>query len=200
VWADHTGRFLSHVSRYDKSAHHLLCRFGHDATPRTTIQSARDKALCLDVLAGRVRYAAFDRGSSLQNTGCYESGGPSCAHPLGSALIDIDNDGRRDMVAQMEVTFGGGAGCDFTFLAMEDRKTGALHKSPTNKALMEATRKWGVCSRAVSVPFRYQGAWYIENKYHETNVFDFHNVIRLNGARTEDICWFSVTKEPFIIE
>lgn len=201
VWNDSSGRFLSHVSSFDKAAHNFICRFDYTSTARTTIARAKDKSLCEALLNKQVTYATFSLPNKLQSDHCYESGGPSCALPSKtSAQIDINNDGKNEPVVKMQVAWGGGRGCDFTFLAITNEDGENLQESDTNQTLMTATQKWGTCGGVESLLFRYKGMWYIENRYPDHNVFDFHNVLLIQSGKTQEICLFSVVRTPRVVQ
>jgi hypothetical protein len=199
---DSTGQFMRYASIIENGIHRMICKIGYEDRPVVSIVSAKDSALCRAVLAGNLQYARFDGPSVLAagSASCYKSGGPSCAQSSeSSAFIDIDNDGKPERVVELGVAWGGGAGCDFKFLALPAPDGKRLLTEGIGKVLMDATTKWGTCGGAVSRPFRHRGTWYIENKYSPERIFGYHHVVRIQKSRAEKVCEFSVTQTPYVM-
>jgi hypothetical protein len=200
VWHSGSARLLSHVSKFSEGRHQLVCRYAYSDQVTTTITDATDAELCRAVLGGAVSYAEFSESNELPLNQCYESGGPDCARAGFSALVDIDNDGVTDNVVKMTVAYGGRRGCDFTFLALINKKGDQLDDTAKAEALMGATRKWGICGGATSTIFKYGSRWYVENKYPARNVFDYHEVLLFQGDRSTHACRFSVGRALHVVQ
>ena len=194
---------LIYAAVVDRGQKRLICKFGYDKTPQESIVIGQREAVCHAVLRGDLEYIELTESHGLRNdVRCFESNGPDCARPNGpSGLLDIDNDGVDEQVVSMEVSWGGGRGCGFDFLAIPEPDGSQLKRDGSGKLLLDATATWGdACSGAKSQPFRYDGAVYIENKYLAENPRNYHDIVRIAGGRVEKVCTFYVERKRFIIQ
>lgn len=196
-------RELAYAVVLDQGKYRLICRFGYDKTPQEYLVVGQGNPVCDAVLGGDVDYVELAEPHGLRSDAqCFEDNGPDCAKPTGtSGMLDIDNDGVDERVVSMRVSWGGGRGCGFDFLAIPEPDGSQLKRVGNGKLLLDATATWGdSCPGAVSRPFRYQGVVYIENKYQAEYPRNYHHVVRIAAGAVDEVCTFSVARKPFLIQ
>lgn len=191
-----------YISAIRNGKEKMLCHFSYQREIQTQVFKNTFPRLC--------RYAAkeiaiYSKAAPIESVGpdCLQDpwGSNRCAQPLNDyGIIDIDNDGKPDHVLELDVMNSNV--CGYKYLAILD-SNGRQAETRSAKVLQSVTGR-SDCEPVNSVPFRYEGRWYIENKFDSNSdgggvPSGMHDVYFIHGKKAELICDYSTSVTRHII-
>jgi len=123
----------------------------------------------------------------VQKAGFYET------HPSEkAALIDINNDGKKEIIISLELASGRGPGCDSTFLGVltEDRRD--IDKKFTERL------PGGKCGGTKVTPFVLDGKTYLDERQTSSHA-EHRQIYMLEKDQLKTICEFEVRPENYVL-
>lgn len=152
--------YLSYVTPNNQE--HILCEFRNEAQLSIAYSDEQADGICEAVLntSSDVEAVSFDEPSSellekpdkfitVERTG----------------LVDINNDGRNEPVAEFRITSGAGRGCNFNYFALLDNGGTKLAKGDVQRRFLESQRAHEIemgCGRVVNRLIKYRRKIYLE--------------------------------------
>lgn len=182
---------LHYVSRIGPdNVERVVCRFQTAKVPNVRIVSGGNRRICRAAVRGTLDHVSFDRLHAVTRQDAVKEDWYQ-SHPENrAAMIDIDNDGQREIVVPLVLSSGGGRGCDQTTLRVLDTTRTSFARSPLATAVAEVG---GGCRMSRVRPFVFEGTTYLEHKYHEESPGGPHAVYRIRAGRQEEVCRISAT-------
>jgi hypothetical protein len=169
----------------------IVCEFGQREKPIQLLKKSHDDKVCQCAIKDQLTYVEYDKLHSLsyhelQNAGFYETAPSDKA-----ALIDIDNDGKKELVVSLNLASGRGRGCDSTFPAVLTADRTSIDKSYTEKLPS------GRCGGTKVLPFILNGKTYLDEK--QPGPYAEHRqVYMLDKNELKTICEFDVRPDNYV--
>jgi ankyrin repeat protein len=169
----------------------IVCEFGQREKPIQLLKKSHDDKVCQCAINDELTYVEYDKLHSLsyneiQNAGFYETTPSDKA-----ALIDIDNNGKKELVVSLNLASGGGRGCASTFPVVLTADRTSIDKSYTEKLPS------GRCDGAEVLPFILNGKTYLDEK--QTSPYAEHRqVYMLDKNELKTICEFDVRPDNYV--
>ena len=174
--------YLSQVNQ--DNVEKVVCEFSRRSLPIESLTTSKNNKLCQLALKQQFNYVDFDQESELT----YETIQDAGAFPNSSvtptdmaAQVDINNDGKSELVVGLEMVSGGGRGCSGEQLGVLNKDRDNLDLS-TTQLLPESD-----CGGMKQNPFVFEGLTYIEIL--SNNV---HQIAQLKKEQLETVCEFDV--------
>jgi hypothetical protein len=135
-----------------------VCEFGQREKPIQILKKSYDDNICQRVIHDQLTYVEFDKLHALsydevRNAGFYETGPSDKA-----ALVDIDNDSKKELVVSLELASARRSGCYSVFLAVLTADRTSIDKS------YEAKLPPSTCVGTILTPFIINGKTYLDEK------------------------------------
>ncbi len=157
-----------------------VCQFAQKEEARQMLkQSANDK-LCRLALGNKLKYVAFDRTLLLPDGQPLKAGRYRAYHDSDAAVVDIDNDGKKEMIVHSEYA----ENCSFQYLTAL-----ALDGKSINEKLSDRL-PYGPCG-SVAKPFVYEGKTYIDVVNSSKNA-EYRSVVLIDRMTEQEVCAFDV--------
>lgn len=128
--------YLLHVSPNNKMD--IVCEFGQRLQPIQRLKTSQNDKVCKQALKDHIKYIEFNKPHSVsyedvkaQLAGHYSNAGIDPSEE--AALIDINNDGKKEYVIQLSMESGAGRGCAYTFLSVLTANGAEIDKKLTEK-------------------------------------------------------------------
>jgi hypothetical protein len=178
--------YLSHVTPTNKE--YVLCEFSNQELPVISFAERNYRSICEEVLnnqGSNLEYAVFDKP-------------PNEPKPLAedswrrlekSGLVDINNDGRKEWVAEISITSGAGRGCDANIYSLLN-KEGVLSESVPEKHLLDEMQgeiSDISCGRLSNRLLQIGGKVYFERNVGNNDYFQ-HALFLSSGSDVKKIC------------
>jgi ankyrin repeat protein len=174
-----------------KNEMQIVCEFGQREKPIQLLRKSHDDKVCKSAINDQLTYVEYDKLHSLsyneiQNAGFYETTPSDKA-----ALIDINNDGKKELVVNLQLTSGRGRGCDSNFPAVLTADRTSIDKS------YEGKLPSGSCGGTKVLPFILNGKTYLDEKQTSPNA-DHRQVYMLDKNELKTICEFDVRPDNYV--
>ncbi len=174
--------YLSQVNK--DNVEKVVCEFSRRSLPVGSLTTSKNNKLCQLALKQQFQYVDFDQESELtyetiQDAGAFPN---SSVTPTDTAAqVDINNDGKSELVVGLEMVSGGGRGCS-------GEQLGVLNKNRDNLDLsITQLLPKSDCGGMKQNPFVFEGLTYIEIL--SNNV---HQIAQLKKEQLETVCEFDV--------
>lgn len=188
-----TGQSLSYLLHINpKNEMQIVCEFGQRGKPIQLLKKSHNDKLCQSAMNDQLTYVQYDKLHSLsynelQNAGLYETTPSDKA-----ALIDIDNDGKKELVVSLNLSSGRGPGCEMTFPAVLTPDRTSIDKSYEGKFPSA-----GGCRGTEVKPFIFNGKTYLDEK--QPGPYAEHRqVYMLDKNELKTICEFDVRPDNYV--
>lgn len=165
-----------------------VCRFGVKKEPVQLLTKSQDNAICQAALKGDLPYAGFDTELKLEREEPLKRGIHAAYPDQDAALIDIDNDGKKELVVQSERL----GNCSYFFLTAM-KQGGKEIDEELSKKLPQRS-----CGSEVN-PFIYRGITYLEI-VDQFARFGTREIIRIDRDKQSQICEFKVTPVHYVVD
>lgn len=178
-----SGDDLGYLARIDPdNVKRLICQFGQRAPIEKLVKSSNDRVCRAvgDSNPGLLQFADFDQEHKLTYDALRRAGFPDPTLEEGAAKIDIDNDGRDELVVDFMIL---GRQCVAKRLAVLNKTRDDLNRGKTD--LLPSTG----CHGETHHPFRFGGRSYIKIKALRNRKIE---VVMLKDGRLRTICHFDV--------
>lgn len=169
----------------------VVCEFGQRGKPIQLLKKSQNDKVCQRAIDDQLTYVEYDKLHSLsydevRNAGFYETAPSDKA-----ALIDIDNDGKKELVVTLNMASGRGRGCDSAFPAVLTADRISINKSYTEKLPS------GRCGGTQVLPFILDGKTYLDEK--QPGPYAEHRqVYMLDKNELKTICEFEVRPDNYV--
>lgn len=191
------------LGKTDQSLHYLLyinpinemkvmCEFGQRKQPLIRLKTSQNDKVCKQVLEGKIKYVEFNKLHSISHevvrkAGFYET------HPAEyAALVDINNEGKKEIVVPLELASGRGRGCGSTFLGVLTEDRSDIDKKFTEKL------PGGGCGGTKVTPFVVDGKTYLDER--QTGPHAEHLQVHiLEKDKLKTICEFEVRPDNYVL-
>jgi hypothetical protein len=180
--------YLAHVDKHNVEK--LVCQFAQRKEPVEKLVTSKNDELCQRALKRELNYVAFDRTHALTNETVNEAGFYETSPSKLAAFVDIDNDGKAELVVQLQLASGRGRGCGADHLGVLNDARNKLNMEMTN-LLPEPG-----CDRVVQTPFVFEGQTYIEMLGAPSNT---HRVVQLKKNQLDTVCEYAVRKVNYVL-
>jgi hypothetical protein len=107
-------------------------------------------------------------------------------------LIDINYDGKKEVVVSLELSSGSGRGCDGTFLGVLTADRTAIDKKMTEKLPA------GDCGGQAVTPFFVDGKTYLDERQQDPHA-EHRQIYMLYGDKLKTICKFEVRPVNYVL-
>jgi hypothetical protein len=147
-------RYLARIERTNEMG--LVCEFAQKAAGRPRVKTSRDDTVCTAALEGRTRFAEFTLPHAVTEASLQEGEYWRTIPGKGAARIDIDNDGKQDLVIQLLPTTGFVRGADAAYVAVLN----------TGGTKVDGEATWRVPRRqgCRTLPFVMGGSAYVDER------------------------------------
>jgi hypothetical protein len=192
-----SGDSLAYLSRVDPdNVERLVCKYSQRDVPIEKIVESKDDRLCAAVLKQKLEQPAWVKATALPDEVIEKGLGTSDFHDSGGvATIDIDNDGHADALVSLDFSGPSARGeCTGNTLAVLNGRRDGLDIERT-KVISGA----GEVCNAVSVPFVFVGANYIDTEYIDGKSAGYHEVFQMKGRQLLNMCNFAVRPDNYIL-
>jgi hypothetical protein len=181
--AGFTEDHLRYVARLsDDKVEKVVCEFS-EGPPKATVVKSVDPTLCAAVQGGKLQYPDYSELVTLDNeteTSSFTSVGS------GAAELDLENDGQKRWIVQMQFSSSHGSGCDETYPGVLRADKKAIDSGRT-ESLSQLVPSCGSSVR----PFVYKDATYLEVSppvaAHPTE----RKILRRVGGQSKEMCTIS---------
>lgn len=169
----------------------VVCEFGQREKPIQHLKKSLNDKVCKQAFNDQINYVEYNKLHTLSyNEVC--NAGFRETHPGDkAALIDIDNDGKKELVVSMSLASGSGRGCDSTFPAVLTGDRTSIDKSYIKKL------PFGRCGGTEVKPFIIDGKTYLDEKQPGPHA-DHRQIYMLNKDKLETICEFEVRPDNYV--
>jgi ankyrin repeat protein len=170
----------------------VVCEFGQREKPLKHLKKSRNDKVCKQALNDQINYVEYNKLHSLSyNEVC--NAGFRETHPGDkAALIDIDNDGKKELIASLNLSSGSGRGCESTFPAVLTGDRTSIDKGYIDKL------PFGRCGGTEVNPFIIDGKTYLDER--QPGAYAEHRkVYMLNKNKLETICEFEVRPINYVL-
>lgn len=169
----------------------VVCEFGQREQATLQLVRSQNDRVCNAVLQDQISYVEYDRLHSLSYNEVRNSGLPETSPGGRAAWIDIDNDGKKEMVVTLSLSSGRGRGCAMTFPAVLTPDRASIDKSYNKKFPP------GDCNGTQVKPFVFDGKTYLDER--QTGAHAQHRqVYMLDKSDLKTICEFDVRPENYV--
>lgn len=162
-----------------------VCQFAQKEKTRQLLKQSINDALCGLALGNKLKYVAFDRTLLLPDKQPLKTGRYRAYHDSDAAFVDIDNDGKKEMIVQSEYA----ENCSFQYLTAL-----ALDGKSINEKLSDRL-PYGPCG-SVAKPFVYEGKTYIDVVNSSKNA-EYRSVVLIDRITEQEVCAFDVKPENY---
>lgn len=185
-----TDDYLHYLSQVNTgNVEKVVCEFAQRNTPVETLITSKNDKLCQLALKQQLDYVDFDQASELtyeaiRDTGVFPDASTTPTDM--AAQVDINNDGKPELVVGLEMMSGGGRGCNMEQLGVLNRERDNLDMTITQQ-LPESE-----CGGIKQNPFIFEGQTYIEIMYPSEHPINVHKVVQLKQGKLDTVCQFDV--------
>lgn len=187
---DQTLQYLEYISPQNRSK--VICEFDQKSRHYQRLKSSRNHRVCGMAQAGKLKPVTFDKlhalsHRALQAAEFYETHAGDRA-----ALIDINNDGKKEVVVSLELSSGRGRGCGGSFLGVLTADRTAIDRQLTERLPA------GGCGGQTVTPFMVDGRIYLDER--QDGPFAEHRQIyMLDRDKLRTICKFEVRPVNYVL-
>lgn len=187
---DQTLQYLEYISPQNRSK--IVCEFDQKSRPYQRLKSSRNHRVCGMAQAGKLKPVTFNKlhalsHRALQAAEFYETHAGEKA-----ALIDINNDGKKEIVVSLELSSGRGRGCGGTFLGVLTSDRTTVDRQLTDKLPA------GGCGGQTVIPFIVDGRIYLDER--QDGPFAEHRQIyMLDRDKLQTVCKFEVRPVNYVL-
>jgi hypothetical protein len=165
-----------------------VCRFGKKKEPMQLLTKSQDNAICQAALKGDLTYVDFDSELKLEREEPLKLGIHAAYPDQDAALIDVDNDGKKELVVQSEYLVN----CSYFFLTAM-KQGGKEIDEVLSKRLPQ-----GGCGSEVN-PFIYRDKTYLEI-VDQNAKFGTREIVLIDRDKKTEICVFKVTPVHYVVD
>lgn len=193
--------YANYVSIINKNnVEHLVCEFGLTGEYKEEITKSVNDKVCNLANSNLLDYYVFDiahnvKYEDIKNYGVRETDPQKYA-----GEIDIDNDGKKEMIIPVDLSSGSGRGCDLSFLMEFEKKDGSIKRDNLNSILAERSHpESSRCFGSKRSVFNYDNKNYLEIKFPKNNPMKIHQILKIENNKLEEICNFKVIPTSKIV-
>ena len=181
--------YLAYIN--PKNVMKVVCEFGQREKPFQRLKKSQNGEVCAMALKGGIDYVKFTKIHSLSYK-AVQAAGFRETHPGDkAALIDINNDGKKELVVPLTMSSGAGRGCESTFLGVLTPDRSALDLAFTKKL------HGGGCGDSRVAPFIFGGKDIPGGK--RTEPLSRDKVYLLDKDDLKTICEFEVRPDNYVL-
>lgn len=181
-----TGLYAFNGSRFQQA-----CEFRVRKEDRVDLSAGRAEPVCQAALAGQLETVPFTTPHLLGQLPPEERFASLSPLP-GAATVDLDGDGRPESVLHLDYSFGGGRGCDATYLAVLNGQLNAVPDSPLNRTLLAELGGFP-CGPTLDL-VRQRGHVYVEAQRKHGG----HALYRIRQDKAELVCRIHRTLQYYV--
>ncbi len=174
-----------------KNEMQIVCEFGQREKPIQLLKKSHDDKVCQCAINDQLAYVEYDKLHSLSYNEVRNAGFDETTPSDKAALIDIDNNGKKELVVSLNLSSGRGPGCEMTFPAVLTADRTSIDKSYEEKIPS------GRCGGTKVLPFILNGKTYLDEK--QPGPYAEHRqVYMLDKNELKTICEFDVRPDNYV--
>lgn len=182
--------YLAHINQDNEMK--VVCEFGQREQPLQSLKTSQNDKVCKQALEDSIDYVEFNKLHSISRDVLRQAGFHETGPSEKAAMVDIDNDGKKEVIVSLELTSGAGRGCDSTFLGVLTANRENIDKQFTEKL---PGRK---CGGTKVAPFVVDGKTYLDEREPSPHA-DHMQVYMLDKDQLKTICEFEVRPDNYVL-
>lgn len=189
-----TDEYLEYLSRIDQNnVESVICQFGHRPQPIDILTKSTNDKVCHAAAKRSLEYISFEHEHRLTDEALVQAKLRETSAGDFAAKVDIDNDGKLDLVVSLNLSSGRGFGCDGQHLGVLNRTRDRLDVEKTGR-LPEPR-----CGAVEQSAFVFARQTYIEIMYPARRPSNNHEVLKLKSGQLQTVCKFDVRLVHYVL-
>jgi len=183
--------YVSYITPHNRE--HVVCEFRNERNEIVVASDGKYDRVCKAVasMSAQQDVVFADQGIVVPEAVRPRNASRDSFGSIGTARVDVDNDGKPDLVMQLSITSGFGRGCSASYFEILDDDGMRMHPEEKSHVFGEFQRPyWAVnCGSMSNRLFEYEGQIYYEGNALGTDDAP-HVVAILEGAKIVEACTF----------
>ena len=170
----------------------VVCEFGQREELIECVRKNHNDNVCKQASNDELNYVEFDKLHSLSDNEIRKAGFREAHAADKAALVDIDNDGRKEIVVSLKLASGAGRGCDAGFLAVLTADRTAIDRRYDDK--LPSSR----CGGTTVKPFIVNGKIYLDERQDGLHA-EHRQIYMLDRSKLKTICEFDIRPDNYVM-